>query len=173
MMKEHNKLCFKAAATCTCKCWLHSVTRIVVKRCASPLGKLPAKDILFIDNKPFGAMYIDVRSGNDKIYWIAGNYWGRFTATSESFLHKILGIPHPSTCMQSISYFVKVSSAKCSPSYWLWKFSPSKISCYTIQTIVQTEDNSQSYDDWWEMQSALESVCTPHAPTCTCTKVDY
>ena len=37
--------------------------------------------------------------------------------------------------------------------------------------IVQTEDNSQSYDDWCEMQSALESVCTPHAPTCT--KIDY
>ena len=54
MMKEHNKLCFKAAATCTCKCWLHSVTRIVVKRCANPLGKLPAEDILsgtIIDNK--------------------------------------------------------------------------------------------------------------------------
>ena len=47
---------------------VHSVTRIVVKRCASPLGKLPAEDILFIDNKPFGAMYIDVRSGNDQTY---------------------------------------------------------------------------------------------------------
>ena len=38
--------------------------------------------------------------------------------------------------------------------------------------IVQTEDNSQSYDDWCEMQSALESVCIPHAPTWQI-KIDY
>lgn len=24
--------------------------------------------------------------------------------------------------------------------------------------------HSQNYDDWWEMQSASESACTPHAP---------
>ena len=53
-----------------------------------------------------------------------------FTATHESFLHEILGMPHPS--MRISLHSTKVFSAKCSLPTDPRRFSPSKVSRYTV-----------------------------------------
>lgn len=102
MMKELMQAYNLPHAHASVASWLHSVIRVVVKRCANPLGKLPA-----------------------------------------AIVYTPLSLP----------VYTKVYD---------WAM---------IIDCITNWRHSQSYDDWWEMQSALESVCTPHGPTCT--KVDY